>query len=205
MNRYRHVVFDVDGTLMDTEKAIREGCVIFLREHGLPVDEKKITGVFGKTPREAFTELGAGHLFEEMNHFVNVYMYSEGRSQLYPTVVELLTELQARGIPMAVCTSRGQHEFLMDTEFPKISRFFKTVMTNDYADKAKPAPDPLLKYMKENGCGPTELLYIGDSPADERCARAAGVDFALALWGSNSPDLPSTYRPEKPLDILSLL
>lgn len=205
MSRYKHVVFDVDGTLMDTERAIREGCVIFLREHGLPADEEKIARAFGKTPLEAFTELGAAHLFQEMNDFVNAYMYSEGRSQLYPTVVELLTQLQERGVELAVCTSRGKHEFLLDTEFPKIEHFFRIVMTNDYAERPKPAPDPLLKYMKENGCSPTELLYIGDSVSDAGCALGAGVDFALALWGSNNPELAATYRLEKPMEILSLI
>ena len=55
--------------------------------------------------------------------------------------------------------------------------------------------------MEQTGTSAGELLYVGDSPGDERCASAAGVDFALAVWGIHADGIPAKYFPKTPQEL----
>lgn len=79
-------------------------------------------------------------------------------------------------------------------------------MTSSDTRKGKPFPDPMLEYLKRTGAEPGEVLYLGDSVHDMACARDAGVDHGLVLWGSLMPDgIEATYRLEKPEEILGFV
>ncbi len=203
--RYERVVFDVDGTLIDSKDAIANGIASFMRSRGFSADLGAINACFGKTPKDVFSALGVGHLYKDINNYVNHYVYKENPPPLFPGVLEILESLKAKGIPMAVCTSRSRHEFDLDTVFLKISDYFELVMTNEYANRPKPAPDPLLKYMRETNTCPESILYVGDSDTDYFCTKAAGVDFALALWGTDNYSMAATYKLFTPSDLAKFI
>ena len=72
---------------------------------------------------------------------------------------------------------------------------FRTVITADDTKQHKPHPAPMNTYMWLEDTDASQVLYVGDSVYDMDCARAAGVDSALALWGCHNPEgIPSTYR-----------
>ncbi|MEI3525434.1 MAG: HAD-IA family hydrolase [Eubacteriales bacterium] len=82
--------------------------------------------------------------------------------------------------------------------------YFETVITSSDTEKGKPAPDPMLAYLEKTGAAKEEVLYFGDTCYDMECARSAGVDQALVLWGCLRPEgIESTYQVEKVEDILS--
>ena len=82
-------------------------------------------------------------------------------------------------------------------------KLFPWVVTASDTPKGKPYPDPMLEYLRRTGAAPEEVLYFGDTAYDMDCARSAGVDHALVLWGCLSPEgIEATYRLEKAEEIL---
>lgn len=76
----------------------------------------------------------------------------------------------------------------------------------DDTERHKPHPEPLLKFLEVSGAKAESSIYIGDAIYDYECAREAGVDFGLALWGCRQPDtIPAKYQFEHPRDVLALL
>ncbi len=206
MSNFRNVVFDVDGTLIDTEDAIVGGILAFARAHGVnDYDYDYIKKhCFGAVPQEAFARIGLGEFFAEGNSFVNHRMYVERRARLYEGTEQLLAQLRRRGVSLAVCTARPGFEFDVDPLFPRIAHYFDVVMSNEYADEPKPSPAPLQKYLAEFSLDPCEVLYVGDAETDESCAHGAGVAFALAGWGAADRSLRHEYLFERPEQLLSV-
>lgn len=80
--------------------------------------------------------------------------------------------------------------------------FFTTSVCKEDTTEHKPTPVPLLKYMEIEGVQKEDVIYIGDSKYDSMCAHGAGVDFALAVWGSHTKETPAQYYPETPKELL---
>ena len=75
-----------------------------------------------------------------------------------------------------------------------------------FTEEHKPSPAPLLKYMEETGAGRDEILYVGDSSGDGKCASATGVDFACAVWGAHEDShIRAQYHPETPAELARML
>ncbi len=116
-----------------------------------------------------------------------------------------MEELKRRGLNLGIATSRTEREFRDEAE-PKLpfTQGFGPIVLADHTKRHKPHPDPLLKYMELSGAAPNEVLYLGDTAADAGCAQGAGVDFALAGWGSHET-VPAKYRLAQPRDLLDCL
>lgn len=204
--KYTHIAFDIDGTLSDSEYA----CIRSLQD-----TLKALTGAVPAWEDLAFSlgipgvdtlrQLGlpdvpaAFRLWEE-----NLGKYWDTIT-VFPGIPELLEELTRRGCRLGVVTSQTREEYEAGSAHHPIARYFTTLVRADDAPEHKPSPAPLLKFMELAGCGPSELLYVGDRESDLRCAQGAGVDFALAGWGNPTGQMAWTYRLEKPEDLLKYL
>ncbi len=204
--RYRHVVFDVDGTLVDTEYCIIRALQDTLTEltgHTPPAEE--LAFCFGITGEDAVKRLPCGDpnaLLERWTENMGRYAHTAG---LFPGVAELLTALKGAGCSLGVATSRIHAEFDGDMAQSGLGPLFDRVVCADDTETHKPQPGPLLKYMEWTGAKPGGVLYVGDSIYDSQCAQGAGVDFALAVWGSHTLDRPAKYYPKTPAELLTLI
>ncbi len=126
------------------------------------------------------------------------YKHFQGISELLDTLVQF-------GYELGIVTSKTREEFKQDFEPFDISKYFATIICADDTVKHKPDPDPLFKYMEVSNASNNDLLYIGDSVYDRKCAESAKVDFALAGWGSLSREIEADYYLEKPGDLLSIM
>ena len=204
--KYRHIVFDVDGTLVDTEYSVLHSFRDVLEElTGKRYEPEELRYALGMPSEDAlkryditFTrEIGLrwGALSAQYGH----------ANKLFDGIETLLEELKANGCHLGVVTSRSRAEFQGDIEGFGIAHFFDHLICSDDTREHKPKAAPLLKYLELSGAGKAETIYIGDSIYDALCAQAAGVDFADALWGSHSKDRPAKYFPETPLEFLEML
>ena len=203
---YRHIVFDVDGTLIDTEYAVLHSFQdTLLLLTGKKISTEELTFALGITGEDALNQLGikdTSSVLELWNK--NMRRYADTVS-VFSGITELLENLLRQNCKIGIVTSRTREEFEHDLSHLPINRFFETIVCADDTQAHKPDAAPLLKYMESTGAECGETLYIGDSKYDSACAENAGVDFALALWGSHSRTIKANYYPEKPADLLSVI
>ena len=122
---------------------------------------------------------------------------------LFPGMREILERLREKGASLGIITSKLREEYDEHFEKQGLLELFPCVVTASDTPKGKPYPDPMLEYLRRTGAAPEEVLYFGDTAYDMDCARSAGVDHALVLWGCLSPEgIEATYRLEKAEEIL---
>ena len=101
----------------------------------------------------------------------------------FPHTTEVLAELQKRGYPMGIVTSKERRTAERGLAMYGLDRFVDAVVSLEDTVNHKPDPEPLLKGMQAMSAEPEETMYVGDSLHDMRAGRAAGTLVAAALWG----------------------
>lgn len=145
--KYHHIVFDVDGTLVDTERSEIVALQQALRETvggERPYDELKI--VFGTTGRVGLKKLGYSP--EEVDkiypRWYDLSLDSIGQAPLFPGIAELLEALRVEGYHMGVVTSRDRESYRLGMEPNGFARYFDVVVCMEDTENHKPHPEPLL-------------------------------------------------------------
>ena len=185
------VIFDLDGTLLDTIADLAESANHALKQLGYPTrDVEKIrtfvgNGVnkllFRALPDEEKTE---ENMMRMRTHFVPYYdAHNADLSAPYPGIVTLLEELQAKGLRMAVASNKYQEATvkLVKHYFPMID--FVEVLGQREGINVKPDPTIVFDILKKAGVSKEETLYVGDSGVDMQTAINAGVDAIGVTWG----------------------
>lgn len=203
MARYRHIVFDIDGTLIDTQYAVQSALRDTVRNRtGRDMSFDELLFSFGIPGLTTLGMLGLPDpeaALVEWNEHIGEY---REHITVFPGIEELLNALE--GVSVGVVTSKNSGEYRDDFMCFPISRHIALAVCADHTEKHKPDPDPLLKYMELTGAQPGEVLYVGDSIYDQRCARSAGVDFALATWGATR-DMDAEWKPAAPGELLAVM
>ncbi|MCM1135707.1 MAG: HAD family hydrolase [Clostridium sp.] len=204
--KYKQIVFDIDGTLLNSEDAILHALQdTLLRVTGKKVPLEELTFCFGITGEDTLRQLQIEDIPSTMQLWFDILQQYEHTLSIYEGIEELLETLSKAGCGLGIITSKPRVLFLHDFCQFSVSSYFHTVVCADDTQRHKPTAEPLLKYMDLSKTNKTEILYIGDSIYDSQCAQNAGVDFALAVWGSHTDKTPANYYPKKPLDLLSIL
>lgn len=203
---YQHIVFDVDGTLLDTEAANLRSLQDTLREvtgQAPPLEELQFT--MGIPGEDALVALKlpdpTGEILKLWEEKLTSYRHLV---RLFPGIPELIRELDRRGLGLGVVTSRTRQEFNADFDHLDFTSLLKLSVCTEETKLHKPHGDPLLYYIAQVKTQADQVLYVGDSPYDLQCAMGAGTDFALAGWGAAST-LPAPHILQRPLELLTLL
>lgn len=203
--KYSHIVFDLDGTLIDTERAILPSLRDTLEElTGRHYKELALTFALGITGADALKRLGVADVPAALTLWIEKMHKYEDAVSLFVGVAEALAKLREQRLALGIVTSKTREEFAHDFNRFGIGGYFQTVVCAEDTAEHKPTPAPLLKYMELSGAHRERVLYVGDSIYDSQCAHAAGVDFALALWGTHNPAIPAQHRIQMPGHLLSL-
>ena len=204
---YKFIIFDVDGTLLNTCTTNRLSLQRLLEEEtGIHHSDSFIDSFFGLPAKEVLSAFPVP-CKEKASEKWRCYNqeYEKEYSQLFPQIKELLQSLERQGVTMGVATSRKRASIMQDLEKFQLSKFFKATICAEDTELHKPLPEPLLLAMKKMRAEKTETLFVGDSIYDSECAAAASVDFALAKWGGNEQiPIPNLYCLKEPLSLLKL-
>lgn len=187
------ILFDLDGTLIDSAPDIAAATNELLAGHDLPplrLDQvKSIIGEgIRKLVERAFIASGAplsdGDLDEADRAMAPIYRrHLTGLTRLMPGVRETLTHFHLAGVAMGVVTNKPQlatREILLHFG---LTDYFGAIVGGDAVTRKKPAPDALLLALDRLQAGPRDALMVGDSVADAGAARAAGIPVVLLRGG----------------------
>ncbi len=188
----RAVLFDLDGTLLDTIADLVDAANLTLGELGRPArSQAEIHSFVGKglpnLVRRCMTE-GTSGTESEIEHalavFRRYYAAVNGtRTRAYPGVTELLGTLRARALPLAVVTNKAEAFTLPLLERMQIAHYFDTVVSGDTLAVKKPDPAGVHLACERLGVAPAEALMIGDSANDALAAQGAGMPVLLVTYG----------------------
>ena len=203
--RYDTVIFDLDGTLLDTLEDLRDAVVHAMRDFGLPEptrDEMRARLGNGSGYLIAHCVPGGRDYPRYQEVFDDYLSFYEAHSRIktapYPGIMELLEELKAAGVKCAIVSNKPH------TAAAQLARdFFSGLVLTAVGEKPgirrKPAPDTVLAAMDELGAEPARTVYVGDSEVDIdtaaaahaedaagfafETARAAGIGCISVTWG----------------------
>lgn len=205
----RHVVFDIDGTMINTALAnlcsLRDAVRTFT---GVDHSHEELTFSLGRSAVDTMKILGVDpSLYESV-----VNMWEESLQNYadtihyFPGIPQVVKQLHDMGHPLGIVTSQSRAEFMSFRILDEVRPYFSVVICAGDTEKHKPNPDPLLKYAELAKADITNVTYIGDSPYDKACAITAGAKFILAPWGSSQPvEVEDQFRASSPEDILNLI
>ena len=203
---YKHIVFDIDGTLVDNEKAVLCSLQDVMRQvTGKEYPFEELTFSLGIPGEDTLKRLNVENIPAVMELWIEALLGYGDEVSIHKGIEELLEELIGKGYKLGLASSRTRELLENDFDKLKMNKYFKIKVCADDTAEHKPTAAPLLKYMELAKISKDEMLYIGDSVHDSQCAENAGVDFALAVWGSHTEETPAKYYLRKPLDLLSVL
>ncbi len=187
---FRLLVFDWDGTLMDSAATIAACMAASFRNLGLePPADDDIRATVGLGLDETLDRLYPGASAEDRRRLIGAYRdhwfggYRE-RPALFPRVPETIASLAGQDYYLAVATGKGRRGLDRDLEATDLGRHFLATRTADEAP-SKPHPQMLLDIMDELGAGAGETLMIGDTTFDLDMARSAGTAAVAVLTGGH--------------------
>ncbi len=203
---YTHIAFDVDGTLVDTEYAVLhslQDTIGTLTGQKPPLEE--LTFALGITGEDALKRLAVSDIPGTLALWIDYLRQYDDTTALFQGMEETLSALSQKGCRLGVVTSRVRDEFEKEFKRFPVRHYFDTVVCADDTEEHKPTAAPLLKYMELSGSSRSQILYVGDSRYDRECARNAGVDFALAGWGSHLKDCDAAYCLSTPTELTAII
>lgn len=199
MKKIRAVLFDFDGTLMDTNDVILKSWQhTFMHYQGREEDEEVLLKTFGEplalTMRNFFGLEG-----DALQECMDVYRSFQKETfldsiALFPGIPEMLQELKDAGFTLALVTSRLKETTMQGVEKFGLAPYFDLIVTANDCTKHKPDPQPINITLEKLGLSPEEAVMLGDTVMDIGCARNAGVISVLVGWSAALPE--SKITPE---------
>lgn len=187
------LVFDLDGTLIDTAPDLTGALNVAMESLGLPVvAEEDVRNMVGRGARvliergllAASVEPEEAVIDKALKTFLTYYGdHIADRSKPFEGVIETLEHFAGEGASMGVCTNKPYGLSVKLLEALGMIDYFPVVLGADSVENRKPHPEHLLKAIDELRLAPHQALMIGDSPADVGAARAAKVPVIVVSFG----------------------
>ncbi len=213
--KYEAVIFDLDGTLLNTLEDLRDSVNYGLNQYGMPERSlEEIRHFVGNGVQrlielavpEGITQELQGKIFEAFKEHYKIHC--NDKTRLYEGIPELLTELKRQEFPMAIVSNKLQEgvDSLWELYFKE---YLHTAIGARDGIRKKPAPDTVIEALKILGVSRERAVYIGDSEVDIATARNSEMDCITVTWGFRTREeqkkAGAVKFVDKPEDIIPLL
>jgi HAD superfamily hydrolase (TIGR01549 family) len=194
MPKFKAVLFDKDGTLIDSIEKYHRSINAALQKFGFEPWSREtfIRRLWGKKFRVNIDSILFDVPKEKMEEIYAEYRKNlplfDGIEKLFPWTIPTIEMLKAMGLKLAVVTGTDRLIALKILEKFGMLRYLDLVVGGDEAEP-KPSPEPILKACNELGLQPNEVLYVGDTPVDAEAGNAAGCATAIITTSHNAVDL----------------
>ena len=204
---YTNYVFDVDGTIINSDhawnKTIRQVMKEYLDRRITTADLQAIRGMSDDLMLAYFKFADTGKRASILSKQREIYLHEYHRNTYYEGIIECIDLLKACGRALGIVTNRVDIE-LREPLWINLTSKIDVIVTGEMVQTKKPNPEPLNRYLELAQVERSKVLFIGDTKNDAECAEEAGVDFALALWGTHQPNLKAKYKPKFPQQLLDV-
>ena len=208
--KYKLIIFDWDGTLMDSEARIVEAIQSAAQKANLPIPSKHAAkNIIGLSLGPAIQQLFSFDSQQEVDDLIAFYKsefvtQKESISPLFEGVEEVLGSLRAKDFLLAVATGKGRLGLNAALHQTNTAHFFDTSRCADDA-KSKPHPDMLEQILFELSIDPTDALMIGDTSYDMAMAEALNMDRLGVSFGVHSREQLNRHYPIGIIDSIQQL
>ncbi|MBI4195449.1 MAG: HAD-IA family hydrolase [Betaproteobacteria bacterium] len=197
--RFELLVFDWDGTLMDSAAVIVESLQAACTDLGLPVpSEEKARFIIGLGLNDAMANVLPGldpaHYPRVAERYRHHFFLRDSGTTLFPGVAEAIRELHTAGFLLAIATGKSRHGLDRALESTELGPYFHATRCADEGF-SKPHPGMLSNLMAELGVSEQRTLMIGDTTHDMEMARNAGVARLAAAYGAHPRRELLAYEP----------
>lgn len=211
---YKMIVFDLDGTLLDTLGDLTNAVNAALKAYGYPLRTKEEVRSFVGDGVVKLLERASGETGERckpmISYFQSYYReHCKEETKPYEGILPLIRVLKKQGKILAVVSNKPDYAVKLLAEEYFLGMMQAAVGENEPSVRKKPAPDSLFTVMEENGVAAEETLYVGDSEVDIQTAKNAGVKCVSVVWGFKDEDFlkenGATDLIFQPLQLLELV
>lgn len=211
------VLFDLDGTLVDTAPDLAYALNLQRERHGLPFLPEATIRPYASHGSRGLLEVGFGLLpdhadFEQMRtEYLDLYTQVMTRQpQLFAGMAEALHAIEQRGLRWGIVTNKPRRFTLPMIAHMKLNDRAGAVISGDDAPQPKPSPQTLLLACERMQLDPEKVVYVGDAERDVQAGNAAGMTTLVALFGYLSDtDQPEAWGADgciqQPQDLLTYL
>lgn len=203
------ILFDLDGTLVDTAPDLAASMNVLLTRRGRPVlsldDVRHMVGRGAKVLMErAMAATGEPATAEEIDGMFDEFLEHYGEhiadtSRPFPGVLAALDRLTDAGCAMGVCTNKPEWASIKLLDILGLSRYFGAVVGGDSLAVRKPDPEHVLETMRRVGGRPDATVMVGDSHSDVAASQAAGIPVVAVTFGY-TPEPVATFGPDRLID-----
>ena len=208
--KVKGILLDLDGTLVDSKEAYRDAMAIAFKKMGRKiVDDELVTEI----PKRLEQNISIKELLKEMNvsEFLNIYLNAYyqatiSKAKLMPKISETLKKLSEKA-KLALITMRYVPKETVASELKKlgIAEYFQTVVTALDTNEPKPSPEALTKCALQLGVEMCDCVVVGDSVADIKAGKNAGIRTVAVLSGIFSREELERENPDLILDSVKQL
>ena len=193
------ILFDLDGTLIDTIELILSSARHAFEEWRVrPTDEEWVRGIGTPLVQQlrayADNDDEVALLLERYRRYQHAH--HDRLTRCYDDVPEVIAALASRGHQLAVVTSKASPIAHQSLAFVGLDQFFPVVVGFDDTTRHKPDPEPVRVALSRLGVSADQAAFVGDSPHDVHAGKAAGVVTIAALWGPFDRETLADARPD---------
>ena len=194
MNEIRGVIFDLDGTLLDTEKLYRRFWVEAARQLGYPMEDRhalmirSMAAVYAEPLlKREVCEAFDYHGVRALRRRIMEECIDQNGVDPKPDLIETLQALREKGLKIGLATATPEHRARKYLRMVNAEQYFDAVTCADMVKRGKPQPDIYLLACERTGVAPGEAIAVEDAPTGIRAAHAAGC-LAVMVPDQDQPD-----------------
>jgi pyrophosphatase PpaX len=205
------VLFDLDGTLIDTNELIISSFLHTLEKYyPNQYQREDVLPFIGPTLTETFMAINP----EKTAEMIQTYRdYNISNHDLvvteYEGVYETVKTLKEKGYKLGIVTTKMLNVVVMGLKLTKLDEFFDVIVALDHVKKAKPDPEPILVALEQLGASPEEAIMVGDNFHDVLAGKNAGTKTAGVAWAVKGRESLEVHNPDYMLenmrDLLAIL
>jgi len=190
------VLFDLDGTLIDTNELIISSFQHTFDYYNLQFTREEIMHFNGPPLRDTFYNVNP-ELVDEMTATYRKHNIEHHDSYVkaFPHVVETVAVLHRKGFGLGIVTAKVDQTVEMGLKLTGLDRYFDVVVTLDDVTHSKPHPEPVIKAMKALDAKPESTLMVGDNSHDIEAGHNAGIRTAGVAWTHKGRDFLAGFKP----------
>ena len=192
------VIFDLDGTLIDTNTLIHSSFEFvfkkYMPEHTLSKEE--LLSFLGPSLKDTFRRYFKEDMMDELVDYYNLHNLShhEDYVTVYPTVYETLNDLKEEGYKLAVLTTKREKAAMLGLRLFDLEKYFDVIICGDHLQKQKPDPEGIYKVLSLTDC--SKAVMVGDSTSDILAGKNANVLTIGVDWSPKGSQMLEELHPD---------